>query len=54
MVFSSVLEPSYCLPGVLFDSQAFLVMRWPMPGRIMREVALVCLYLVTKPSHMGG
>jgi hypothetical protein len=26
-VFSSVSEPSSCLPGVLFGSQAFLVMR---------------------------
>jgi hypothetical protein len=53
-VLSSVLEPSSCLPGVLFGSQAFLAMRWMMSGMILGEVALECLYLVTKPSHVEG
>jgi hypothetical protein len=53
-VFSPVPEPSSYHPGVLFNSQALLVMRWMMPETILREVASGCLYLVTKPSHVGG
>jgi hypothetical protein len=35
------------LPGILGDG-------WTVPGRILGEVALQCLYLATKPTHMGG
>jgi hypothetical protein len=35
------------LPGILGDG-------WTVPGMILGEVALQCLYLATKPTHMGG
>jgi hypothetical protein len=54
MVFSTVPESSSCHPVVLFGSRAFLALRWMMPGIILGEVASRCLYVVTKPSHMGG
>jgi hypothetical protein len=37
-VFSPVPESSSCLPGVLFGSQAFLAMRWTMPGMALEKV----------------
>jgi hypothetical protein len=40
MVFPSVPESSSYLPGVLFSSWAFLVLRWMMPGMVLEEVAL--------------
>jgi hypothetical protein len=54
MAFLPALESSSCLPGVLFGSQAFSVMRWMAPETILEEVASQCLYLTDKPSHVGG
>jgi hypothetical protein len=39
MAFPSVLESCSYLPGVLFSSRAFLVLRWTMPRMILGEVA---------------
>jgi hypothetical protein len=53
-VFESVLESSSSLSGVLFNSQAFPVMRWTMPGKVLIEVDSWGLYLAMMPSHVGG
>jgi hypothetical protein len=54
MVFSLAPESSSFLLSVLFRSRVFLKMRWMTPEMIPGEVASRCLYLVAKPSCVGG